>query len=66
MLAPTLVIFGKQDRYLRHQIAEPYRADVPNLERVVLLPDATHFVNNDEPELVNHLLADFFSSASGH
>jgi len=66
VLAPTLVIFGEQDRYLRHQIAEPYRADVPNLERVVLLPGATHFVNNDEPELVNRLLADFFSSASGH
>jgi surfactin synthase thioesterase subunit len=36
------------------------RADVPNLERVVRLPDASHWVHHDEPERVSALLIDFF------
>jgi pimeloyl-ACP methyl ester carboxylesterase len=59
--APTLVIFGERDRYLSKQLAEPDRADVPNLERVVRLPDASHWVHHDEPERVNQLLLDFFA-----
>lgn len=61
--APTLVIFGERDRYLRHQLAEPDLADVPNLERVVRIPGASHWVQNDEPERVNELLIEFFSPA---
>jgi pimeloyl-ACP methyl ester carboxylesterase len=61
--APTLVIFGEQDHYLRHQLAEPYPDDVPNLDRVVRLPGVSHFVQNDAPEEVNRLLIEFFSPA---
>jgi pimeloyl-ACP methyl ester carboxylesterase len=61
--APTLIIFGEQDRYLRHQLAEPDPADVPNLERVVRLPGISHFVQNDAPDEVNRLLIEFFSPA---
>ena len=61
--APTLVIFGERDRYLRHQLAEPYPCDVPNLQRVVRLPEASHWVQNDQPGRVNELLIDFFGSA---
>jgi pimeloyl-ACP methyl ester carboxylesterase len=61
--APTLVIFGERDSYLRHELAEPYPDDVPNLERVVRLPEASHFVQNDAPERVNELLIEFFSPA---
>ncbi len=60
---PTLVIFGERDRYLRHQLAEPHPCDVPNLQRVVRLPEASHWVQNDQPERVNELLIDFFGSA---
>jgi pimeloyl-ACP methyl ester carboxylesterase len=59
--APTLVIWGERDRYLGRELAEPDRADVPNLERVVRLPDASHWVQHDEPERVNELLAGFFA-----
>jgi pimeloyl-ACP methyl ester carboxylesterase len=58
--APTLVIFGERDRYLSKELAEPDRADVPNLERVVRLPEASHWVHHDEPEHVNELLIEFF------
>jgi pimeloyl-ACP methyl ester carboxylesterase len=59
--APTLVIWGERDRHLGSELAEPHAADVPNLERVVRLPDASHWVAHDEPELVSRLLIEFFS-----
>ena len=61
--APTLVIWGQRDRYLGPKLAEPDREDVPNLDRVERLPDASHWVHHDEPERVTQLLIDFFSPA---
>jgi pimeloyl-ACP methyl ester carboxylesterase len=58
--APTLVIWGERDRYLGETLAEPERDDVPNLDRVERLPDASHWVHHDEAERVNQLLIDFF------
>jgi epoxide hydrolase 4 len=58
--APTLVIWGERDRYLGADLAEPGQADVPNLERVVRLPNASHWVQHDEPDRVSELLIDFF------
>ncbi len=58
--APTLVIWGEHDRYLRSSLAEPSREDVPGLERVVRLPDASHWVQHDEPDRVSELLVGFF------
>jgi pimeloyl-ACP methyl ester carboxylesterase len=58
--APTLVIWGERDRHLGSELAEPHRADVPGLVRVARLPDASHWVQHDEPERVSGLLIDFF------
>jgi pimeloyl-ACP methyl ester carboxylesterase len=41
--------------------APPDRADVPNLDRVARLPDASHWMHHDEPERVAELLIDFFA-----
>jgi pimeloyl-ACP methyl ester carboxylesterase len=60
--APTLVIWGARDRYLSAELAEPHRADVPNLERVVYLPEASHWVQHDEPQRVSELLVEFLSA----
>jgi epoxide hydrolase 4 len=60
--APTLVIWGERDRHLGAELAEPDGADVPNLERVVRLPDASHWVQHDEPERVGQLLVEFFAA----
>jgi pimeloyl-ACP methyl ester carboxylesterase len=57
--APTLVIWGERDGYLGEQLAEPDREDVPGLDRVERLPDASHWVHHDEAEQVNRLLIDF-------
>ena len=60
--APTLVIWGERDRYVGTELAEPDRAEVPNLDRVVRLPDASHWVQHDEPERVGRLLIEFFGA----
>src|SRR6266436_2304698 len=62
--APTLVIWGQDDAYLGSELAEPHRDDVPNLDRVERLPDASHWVHHDQGERVNQLLIDFFAGAA--
>ena len=59
--APTLVIWGQGDRYLGRKLAEPHHEDVPNLDRVERLPNASHWVHHDESERVNELLVDFLT-----
>ena len=58
---PVLVIWGEQDRYLGAELAEPPRRWVPHA-RVVRLPDASHFVQNDRPDDVNALLLEFLGA----
>ena len=62
--APTLVIWGERDPHVGAELAEPDPADVPNLEGVVRLPDASHWVQHDEAERVGRLLIEFFAGAS--
>ena len=61
--APTLVIWGQGDRYLGPKLAEPHHEDVPGLDRVERLPDASHWVHHDDAEHVNELLVDFLTPA---
>lgn len=63
--APTLVIWGQGDRYLGPDLAEPHQEDVPNLDRVERLPNASHWVHHDEAERVNKLLIDFLAPTLG-
>jgi pimeloyl-ACP methyl ester carboxylesterase len=55
--APVLVIWSDHDRYLVRELAEPDPAVVPRarVERI----DASHWVQNEQPEQVNALLVDF-------
>jgi epoxide hydrolase 4 len=45
-------------------LAEPEGDDVPDLDRVERLPEASHWVHHDEAERVNQLLIDFFAPAA--
>ena len=58
--APTVVIWGEQDIALGAELAEPRAEDVPGLEAVVRLPEASHFVQHDAPAKVNAVLTAFF------
>jgi pimeloyl-ACP methyl ester carboxylesterase len=60
VLAPTRVIWGEHDAYLIGDLAEPQRAEVPNLERVIRL-DTSHWVQHEAPEEVTRLISEFFS-----
>jgi len=61
--APNMVIWAEQDHYLGPELAEPEHDDVPNLDHVERLPDASHWVHHDEAERVTQLLTDFFAPA---
>jgi len=63
--APTLVIWGENDRYLGPDLAEPDRDDVPNLDHVERIPKASHWVHHDAHERVTNLLVEFFAPSGG-
>ncbi len=56
--APTLIIWGVQDQFLGEEMAQP-SVEYCNDGRLERIEDATHWVQHDEPERVNHLLLDF-------
>jgi pimeloyl-ACP methyl ester carboxylesterase len=60
--APVLVIWGERDRYIGRQYADPPPNLAPNA-RVVRIPNASHWVQNDRPERVNELLLAFLRQA---
>ncbi len=57
---PTRIIWGMRDRFLDPQMIEPSLAlcDEGHVQR---LSDATHWLQHEEPEVVNRLLIEFFS-----
>jgi pimeloyl-ACP methyl ester carboxylesterase len=55
---PTLLVWGMRDRYLAPALTEGLERWVPRL-RVERLPQASHWVQHDEPEAVNRLLVEF-------
>lgn len=55
---PTLLIWGRHDIALGVEMAQP-SIDLCDEGRLVLLDDATHWVQNDEPERVNALIGEF-------
>jgi pimeloyl-ACP methyl ester carboxylesterase len=59
--APVLVLWGERDHCLEKSLAAPPPRWVPHA-RVVLFPNATHWVHFDEAERVNALLAESLSS----
>jgi pimeloyl-ACP methyl ester carboxylesterase len=56
--APTLVIWGERDPYLSARLCTGLETLVADL-RVELLPEASHWVQNDAAERVNGLLSAF-------
>ena len=61
--APTLLIWGERDRYLGPGVRNPDPKDVPGLDRIESMPNASHWVHHDEAQRVNQLLIDFFAPA---
>jgi epoxide hydrolase 4 len=55
---PALVIWGDRDSYLNPHVLDGLPAWAPDAQ-LVRLPNASHWVQNDEPETVNRLLVEF-------
>jgi pimeloyl-ACP methyl ester carboxylesterase len=62
--APTLVIWGDQDRYLGRELADPDPAWAPDV-RVERITEASHWVQADAPERVSRLMVDFLAPLRG-
>jgi pimeloyl-ACP methyl ester carboxylesterase len=61
---PTLMMWGVKDVALSHRMARP-SMDYVEEGNLILFPEATHWVQRDEAEAVNHYLVDFiFDKAS--
>ncbi|MEW5931062.1 MAG: alpha/beta hydrolase [Gemmatimonadota bacterium] len=56
--APTLLVWGEKDPHLVVRLTEGLEEWVPGI-RVERIPEASHWVAADEPELVSRLLAGF-------
>jgi epoxide hydrolase 4 len=60
----TLMMWGMKDFALSHRMARP-SMDYVDEGNLILFPEATHWVQHDEAEAVNHYLVDFlFDKAS--
>ncbi|AHM60770.1 putative hydrolase [Flammeovirgaceae bacterium 311] len=57
---PTLLIWGKQDQFLSHEMA-PASIEKCEKGRLEMIPDATHWVQHEKSELVNKLILEFIS-----
>jgi len=55
---PTLVIWADRDRYLGPHLAEGYERWGQHV-RLVHVPDASHWLQNDVPDRVNELVLEF-------
>ena len=55
---PTLMMWGMKDVALSHRLARP-SMDYCEEGNLILFPEATHWVQLDEVDSVNHYLADF-------
>lgn len=61
---PTLMMWGMKDVALTHRMARP-SMDYVDEGNLILFPEATHWVQHDAAEEVNHYLVDFiFDKAS--
>ncbi len=61
---PTLMMWGMKDFALSHRMARP-SMDYVDEGNLILFPDATHWVQHDAADEVNHYLIDFiFDKAS--
>lgn len=55
---PTLMVWGEKDKFLRKEVNNGIDKYVTDLT-IKYIPEASHWVNRDEPEKVNKMLADF-------
>jgi pimeloyl-ACP methyl ester carboxylesterase len=62
---PTLIIWGKKDPHLSYQMAS-LSLEYCQSGELVMIEEATHWVQHDQPELVSQLMINHFSPEETH
>jgi pimeloyl-ACP methyl ester carboxylesterase len=62
LTVPTLLLFGRRDRFISYRLVEEDVGDHADDFRVELVPGPGHFIVNERPELVSDRADEFFSS----
>jgi pimeloyl-ACP methyl ester carboxylesterase len=61
--APTLLLCGERSPALFHRLTERLEELLPNVRRMEV-PDASHIVHEDNPQVVNRAIVEFLSGAT--
>lgn len=61
VIAPTLIIWGERDKFLRRELAEQ-SAELCDAGKLVFIEEATHWVQHEEAQRVNELLLEFLKT----
>jgi epoxide hydrolase 4 len=61
---PTLIIWGKKDAFLQHQMAAASLKKCVDA-RLEMIPHATHWLHHEQPDLVNSLIHRFVGGGVG-
>ena len=60
--SPTLLIWGENDVALGKELTYNMEPLFEGTFRIQYVPDCSHWVNEEQPELVNRLLLDFLDA----
>ena len=58
---PTLLLWGKKDKYLKEEMALPSIEKCTN-GQLIFLKEATHWLHHEEPDRVNRLIVNFIET----
>ncbi len=56
---PVFILYGEKDIWLAPEMIR-IKNELPHA-RIIAIPKCSHFLQEDQPEMVSELLADFFS-----
>ena len=63
--APTLVIWGEDDAYLGRELTEGVEAYIDAPYTLRFIPECSHWVQQQQPELVNQYILEFLKAEDG-
>ncbi|XP_067892456.1 epoxide hydrolase 4 [Heterodontus francisci] len=56
VMSPTLLLWGEKEEFLEFGMAEVTKTYVRNRFRLSVVPEASHWLQQDQPEVVNNLI----------
>lgn len=63
--SPVLLLWGEQDAFLEQEMAEACRLYIRNHFRLNIISGASHWLQQDQPDIVNTLIWTFLKEGEG-